>query len=169
MWPFKPKPDPDLIYKQAALESVRVLYELRKLLTRLVRPHRPYGLSLVTVGETHMASDKLIYSTKLAPLVDPTDVVTRRRVVTVDGVDQAPVDVKLGDDFPNFTVPQDSKVKLTFTDIDDGGNVSAPLTFEFDAKDTFAPAAPFDLKLVEEGEEIAADAPAPQAPPTVEP
>ena len=100
-----------------------------------------------------MAKDRLQFGVALAPLVPPTDVVKRQLTVTVDGAAQEPVIIGATDAaFPDIDVPQDAQVKLEIVDIDDADNASAPLVYEFQAKDTVPPAQPSGLNVVLKGE-----------------
>ena len=111
-----------------------------------------------------MAKDRLHFGVALAPLVPPTDVVKRQLTVTVDGAAQEPVTIGATDaEFPDIAVPQDAQVKLEIVDIDDAGNASAPLVYEFQAKDTIPPAQPSGLAVAPKGETEGVDQ-APTAP-----
>ncbi len=97
------------------------------------------------------------YVAKLTRLGRPHDVVTRVLTVsTADGGSQthevAPQDVEDYDAFPEFEVPEGSHVRLNFTDVDDAGNSSAPLEYEFDAFDATPPNQPEGLAVDNTGE-----------------
>lgn len=87
----------------------------------------------------------LVYSVTSGPAVD-SDVVTRRLLVTVNGEVVSTVDhPKDTTSFGEIVVPQDANVVVTLVDVDDSGNESQPAFFEFEAKDTIAPAQPGSL------------------------
>ena len=118
------------------------------------------------------------YVAKLGRLVRPHDVVMR--VLTVIGEDGSsstvqtvPQDIEDYDVFPEYAVRENTAVKLSFTDVDDAGNVSAPLEFEYTALDVTPPDAPTGL-LIENvgevtGEPESEPEPAPEPEPTPEP
>jgi len=92
-----------------------------------------YGLSCESVGDS--------------------DVIERRLIVNVNGVD---VETKLYEatatDLGEFTFVQDDNVVMTLVDVDDVGNTSGPATVEFVAADTIPPAVPggFSVSLLRE-------------------
>lgn len=98
-------------------------------------------------------ANNLKYSVSVAAPVD-IDVVKRVLTVTVDSVDNAPVEFDgAATDLGAIVVPQDSNVKLTLVDVDDAGNQSEPATFEFTATDTLSPQQPGALGVTLVSEE----------------
>jgi hypothetical protein len=68
-----------------------------------------------------------------------------------------------------MSAPQDTKVTLTLTHIDDGNNESEPTVFEFTAKDDVPPPAPGEFGVIVEGENIGVTpGPPPEEPPPVD-
>lgn len=151
-------------------------------LRHLDRPKRVVLIKVYPVGESVM-NDLLSYEVLLPVLVPPHDVVRREVTVTVDGVQQGPeaqgpsehtveVDGVTYDAFESFDVKQGASVTISAQDIDDAGNRSAPVVYEFKATDTIPPAAPGGLTVRATGEKFldltpvtpAEPAPAPEEP-----
>lgn len=87
----------------------------------------------------------LVYTVTSGPTVD-SDVVTRRLMVTVNGLPAGSTDhPKDTTSFGEIKVDQDASVVVTLVDIDDAGNESQPAFLEFVAKDEIAPAQPGTL------------------------
>jgi len=113
----------------------------------------PVGLFLNQIEGDSMA-DTLTYEIVVAaPAVG--DVVSREVTVVVDGLYNEPVShpataVNLG----QITVPQDSKVIVSVTDVDDAGNRSDPATLIFTAVDTVPPPVPGSVSVVLVGENV---------------
>lgn len=160
----------DLFAQQRRLlDSVLRILEI---LETKLRPQRPQNARVTLIGENPMA-DQLQYKVGLdAPGAD-SDVVKRKLTVTVDGAARDPLEVGKDEAFPDLFVPQDSQVKLAFVNIDDAGLESAPLEYEFQAKDTLPPGQPTGVSVALVGEQEAGGEytpPAdPVAPPTEEP
>jgi hypothetical protein len=113
----------------------------------------PVGLFVNQIEGDSMA-DTLTYEIVVAaPAV--RDVVSREVTVLVDGLYNEPVAypgnaVNLG----QITVPQDSKVIVSVTDVDDAGNRSEPATLIFTAVDTVPPPVPGGVSVVLVGENV---------------
>lgn len=106
-------------------------------------------------------ADMLTYEIVVAAPTD-RDVVAREVIVGVDGQYNEPVlhpgtAVNLG----QITVPQNSAVLVSVTDVDDAGNRSEPATLAFNAVDVARPALPGGLSVVFVGENLQAPETAP--------
>lgn len=154
------------IGNQLKAKEVLVQEELLRLLRRQCRPARPTGLVHQLVRETEGMADILTYSVNCDAPADP-DVESRKIKVEVNG------EVKREDtvgsavtDFGYVEVEQNANVKISISDVDDGGNESAPLVAEFVAVDTIAPPTPTGMQVVLTAER---EAPPAETPPAEEP
>jgi hypothetical protein len=161
------------------VQEVKLQEELVGLVRRQWRPARPTGLKIPFKSEREgegMAKDILTYGVAADAPSDP-DTEKRTLKVEIDGAVAREDSLTIVRDangvaeatvFADVEAPQDSQVKLTVTDIDDGNNPSAPLVFEFQALDQNVPAAPTGLQVAFKGERENPD-PAPEPEPTPEP
>jgi hypothetical protein len=113
--------------------------------------YKPGILTIVLTGEKSMST--ISFKVVLPALVD-TDVVSRELSVKIGEAD-AIVQTVAKDvaEVDGFSGEQDVAVVLSLTDIDDAGNRSEVSTLEDKLIDTFAPAKPGELSLVETGEQ----------------
>lgn len=110
---------------------------------------RPGPLQIRFLREDH---DMIQFKVVLPPVVD-TDVVSRELSVQV--ADGEPTVLPLAKDqteAEGFEGPQDADVSLSLVDIDDAGNRSEASTLDVTLADTFPPAAPGELSIVQTGE-----------------
>lgn len=98
--------------------------------------------------------DTIKFKVILPELVD-ADVVSRELTVQVADLPPAVSTVdKLTTEVDGFSGEQNAPVKISLIDIDDAGNRSEPSVLEASLLDTFPPAKPGELSLVETGEEV---------------
>jgi len=99
--------------------------------------------------------DTINFRVPLPPIKEPHDVVRRSLKIeyddpnTPDDTISVPLEVHTVE---GLSAPQDSKVTLTLTHIDDSGNVSEPTVYQFTARDDVAPPAPGAFGVIVEGE-----------------
>jgi len=113
--------------------------------------YRPGFLTITQTGENGMGT---ISFKVVLPVLADTDVVSRELSVKIGEAD-AVVQTVAKDvaEVDGFSGDQDVAVVLSLTDIDDAGNRSEASTLEGKLIDTFAPAKPGELSLVETGEQ----------------
>lgn len=120
----------------------RLVKQLQKMNMRTIHPLAFKTVLVRTEKGDPMA---LVYNVTSAPAVD-ADVVERRLLVTVNGVEQqASVFPSDTTSFGEVKFAQNDSVVLTLVDVDDAGNVSTPAVLEFVANDTIPPSAPGSL------------------------
>ena len=106
-----------------------------------------------------MSLDTINFKVPLPPIPKPHDVVHRKLRITYDDPNtpdeemRIPLEVRTVE---GMSVPQDVKVVLTLTHIDDSGNESEPTVYEFTAKDNVPPPAPGQFGVIVESETHAA-------------
>lgn len=93
------------------------------------------------------------YTVNISPETPGVDVVSRNLSVFVNGslsqvVSCGPMDSA----FPTVSVPQGSQIRFEITNVDDGGNSSPPVTFDFTATDTIPPPQPTGVTYTMVGE-----------------
>ena len=115
----------------------------------------PGQLQIVFTKKRRMGHmDTISFKVVLPTLLD-ADVVSRELTVQVS--DLPPVVATLdtaATESDGYSGEQDAPVTVTLVDLDDAGNRSEPSTLSVTLTDTFPPAKPGELSLVQTGEEV---------------